>query len=278
MRKEKNIFKEQKTHQNGNFKYFILAFSLFIIIVAIFSTFLLLRSLDFDINNLVAGRTESTTDETLSQKPLYSVSSLSGKSNIIFICVDNKNEFKFSLTLKTDYDNKLMTVNSFGYSDTVIYDGQEYSCGVVYERFALDALIKSISVKSGTEFEKYIKCTSSQLKDVFSLFKEINVNVLYDVDYHSPDFNLELDSGKQNLSADYLMKYLMISENSIRKSVFCDIINSVLKPEYTENSYNLFIGFVNSCETDISVIDYSESIEKLIVYSNSDDKFLPDAE
>ena len=71
------------------------------------------------------------------------------------------------------------------------------------------------------------------------------------------------------------MKYLVISDNNTRSNIICDIINSILIPKYTENSQELFTNFVNNCETNISVIDYSETIDDLVVYSKSEEKFLP---
>ena len=45
------------------------------------------------------------------------------------------------------------------------------------------------------------------------------------------------------------------------------------KPEYVDNAYALFKEFVNSSKTNISVIDYSESIESLKIYCYAEDRF-----
>ena len=71
------------------------------------------------------------------------------------------------------------------------------------------------------------------------------------------------------------MKYLVISDNNTRSKIICDILHSILVPQYTEDSQELFTSFVNNCNTNISVIDYSEKIDDLIVYSKAEDKFLP---
>lgn len=275
MRKN-NIFKQQKSNKSF-FKYFIIAFSLFLVILASFSIFMFMRSLDFDIDNLVErSTTGGSTTESETQTENRSVESLSGKSTVLFICANGDNVLDFAFTVSTDYDNKTMRVKCVDGSIAAKYNNVQSDYGKIYDLASVDGLKKAITDNFSIQAGKYVLCSESQFKDILSLFDGISVNVLTDVNYRSADFNLELDAGRQTLSSDYAFKYLLISDNKVRESIICDIINSVLLPEYTENSGDLFKSFVNSCKTDISIIDYSEEIEKLIVYSKSEDKFLPD--
>ena len=275
MRKN-NIFKKQKS-RNGFLKYFIIAFSLFLVILAAFSAFMFMRSLDFDIGNLV--KKPTAVDSPTETDPVtnsYSVESLSGKSTVLFVCADGDNTLDFAFAVLTDYDEKTMRVKCVDGSVSAVYNGLQSDYGKIYSSDSVDGLKTAISENLQIQTEKYVLCSETQLKEILSLFDGISVNVLSDVDYRSADFNLELDSGRQMLSDDYAFKYMLISDNGVRESVICDIINSVLLPKYTENSDGLFKSFVNSCKTDVSIIDYSEEIEKLIVYSNAEDKFLPE--
>lgn len=274
--KKNNIFKKQKS-RNGFLKYFIIAFSLFLVILAGFSAFIFMRSLDFDIGNLVADPTaDNSPTETDPLTNSYSVESLSGKSNVLFICVDGNNELDFAFAVSTDYDGKTMYVKCVDGSIDAKFNGVQSDYGKIYSSDSVEGLKNAFAENFEIQSEKYVLCSESQFKDILSLFDGISVNVLDAVDYRSADFNLELDAGRQTLSDDYAFKYMLISDNGVRESVICDIINSVLLPEYTENSAELFKSFVNSCKTDISIIDYSEEIEKLIVYSKAEDKFLPE--
>lgn len=275
MRKN-NIFKKQKK-RNGFLKYFIIAFSLFLVILAGFSAFMFMRSLDFDIGNLIENPTaDDSPTETVPATNSYSVESLSGKSTVLFICADGNNELDFAFTVSMDYDSKTMRVKCVDGSVIAGYNGEQSDYGKIYSSDSVDGLKKAFAENLEIQAEKYVLCSELQFKDILSLFDGISVNVLSDVNYRSADFNLELDAGRQTLSDDYAFKYMLISENKVRESVICDIINSVLLPEYTENSGEIFKSFVNSCKTDISIIDYSEEIEKLIVYSKAEDKFLPE--
>ena len=274
--KKNNIFKKQKS-RNGFLKYFIIAFSLFLVILAGFSAFMFMRSLDFDIGNLVENPTaDGSPTETELITNSYSVESLSGKSTVLFICVDGNNKLDFAFTVLTDYDGKTMRVKCVDGAVAAAYNGVHSDYGTIYALNSVDGLKNAFAENLGIQAEKYALCSESQFKDILSLFDGISVNVADDVDYRSADFNLELDSGRQTLSDDYTFKYMLISDNKVRESIICDIINSVLLSEYTENSDYLFKSFVNSCKTDISIIDYSEEIEKLIIYSKAEDKFLPE--
>ena len=67
----------------------------------------------------------------------------------------------------------------------------------------------------------------------------------------------------------------MICDNENKEQVLCDIITSVLNAEYIDESENLFKRFANLSQTDISVIDFFDSLEKLKTYCYADDRFLP---
>lgn len=273
MKKDKNIFKEQ-SNKKSYLKYYIFAFSVFIVILAACSAFLLMRSLNFDLSNLVEKNdTEPSTDA--SESRLYSVAGLSGKSSILFICTDKNNNLDYLFVVTTDFDNRQMAVKALDNDVTAQYNGELLSLAEIYERNFENGLKNAVNNATGITVSKYVKCNPSQIKNIFSLFDDISINVSDTVDYHSESFNLELDKGKQTLSDDYIYKYLLISDDYKRGLIICDIINSVLVPKYSENSYNLFTAFVNSCKTDISVIDHSDSEQNLYAYSNADDKFLP---
>lgn len=270
MFKNNNVF--DKNTSSKSIKYFIIAFALFILILSVVSVIMFMRSIDFDFNNLTGKTTtqpvESTENNVTNNA---SLSQLTDKSKILLIC-ENDSNLDFVCLIDTNFQERYMNVSCYDDTD-LITDNKNFDD--VYAEKSVDGLTELLNVHFNTQIEKYIICTRTQLRDIISLFDEISVNVTKSVDYHSFDFNLELKEGKQVLSDDYIMKYLVISDNHTRSSIICDIINSVLVPEYTEYSQKLFTDFVNNCKTNISVIDYSEKIDNLIVYSKSEDKFLP---
>ncbi|MGN0539971.1 MAG: LCP family protein [Candidatus Fimenecus sp.] len=273
MRKN-DIFKE-KNKNNGSLKYFIIAFAVFIVALAAVSAYLFMRSIDFDFGNLINAETDSTSQsETEPVSITYSVNDLSGKCCVLFICEDNNGKLQYAFSVDTDFGAKSMFINVVDGADKAEYNGSSISYTDLYEKYRVAGVKEAFSFLNIVA-EKYVVFDKNAFLTFFSEFDGISVNVKEKVDYKSDSFNLELDTGKQILSAEYLYKYLEVSNNQTRASVICDIVSGVLRPEYTEKSERLFNKFVNSTKTDISVIDYSEFINNLIVYSKAEDKFLP---
>lgn len=274
--RDKNIFNEQKEKNGNGLKYFIIAFSVFVVILAAVSAFLLMKSIDFDLNNI--GGKASTDISTTGEETTvgtYSVSELSGKSDILLISLNDENELNYLSVISTDFDNKSMQVKMINQSSTAAYNSKTMSFTDIYNNHSVDGVMSAINNSFCTQITKYIKFTPTQLKNFLSLFNDITVNVSNDVDYRSENFNLELDAGEQALSADYIYRYFSISDDYQKSLIICDIINSVLTPEYSKKSEKLFEDFTNSVKTNITIWDYSESAKKLETYSNSTDKFLP---
>ncbi|MBQ3524124.1 MAG: hypothetical protein IJA43_06715 [Clostridia bacterium] len=273
--KNKELFSENKI-KKSTIKYFIISFSVFIVILAVSSVVLFMHSLDYDISNLVDSSSTTTTapvDENLSN--VYSVNDLKGKSDLLFI-IENIDGIDFICAVSTDFDNKSMRVMCVDGSENLSYEDKTLKFSSIYSEDDVPGVKKALVDNYGIETGKYIILDHDGLKDLLSLFDGFSVNVIENVNYKSHDFNLTLSSGVQELSPDMTYKYLQISENKIRESIICDIIKSVLVADYVEESEKLFTSFVNLCETDISVIDYSETVDRLSAYCYADDKFYPE--
>ncbi len=267
---------EKNSHDNKNLKYFVIAFGVFVLVLAVASAFLFMYSIDFDFDNFVDKAQNETTETTTQQvNDTYSVNDLSGKSTILFVCAEGKEGFNFAFCVTCDFDNKLMTVKAVDKATAITVNGAQSSCQAVYENSLVNGLKSAFFESYGIEINKYFICDSSGAKEVLSLFDGITLNVAKDVDYNDGNISLSLKQGEQTVSGKIAYNYLAISDNATRQQIVCDIISSVLVAEYTENSQSLFADFVNAGETDISIIDYSNSIEKLEIYSKATDKFLP---
>lgn len=276
MKKNSNdIFTKPKKvkNKNPNFKYFALAFSLFILILAVFSAFLFMRSLDFDFKNIV-DRTvaEETSDLTDNEQKTYSVSELSGKKDFLFILTDNSSKPDFGFVVTADFNSKQMNVRYLDFKAS-LSGGLTY--GGIYEQSFISGLKERINSDFSSSVEKYVICTPTQFKKILSSLGGATVNVAEAVNYKSSEYNVILDKGTQKLSDEYVYKYLAVSQGSEKARIMCDILNSAFSPENSEKSDALFKIFVNNCDTDISVIDYSNAAEKIKIYSNASDKFYP---
>ncbi len=270
----KGIFPNE-TKTNSKFKTFIVAFAVFIVVLSVCSMVLFMYSLDFDINNLVESTTVSEETTTEEIKPVYSVDTLSGKSNVMFIVTDSEGEVESVFCTMLDFDNKTFKVKQIDGDAQYLYGDKYKSINGIYTDFSENGLAEFFSEKWNISVDKYAVFKLSDLKKFLSSYNGITVNVTENVNYKSDEFNLELSKGKQELSAEKALNYLMMCNNEKKEQVICDIITSVLNAEYLDKSESLFKKFANLSKTDISVIDFFDSLETLETYCCADDKFIP---
>lgn len=272
---DKNIFSENKV-KKSTMKYFVISFSIFIVVLAVCSVVILMYSLDFDIGNLVENSTTTTTDVyEKNENIVYSVNDITGKSNLLFIVENEPKSVDYIFIVSTDFDNQKMTVKCLDGSFNLSHNSSKMSISNIYSK-DYELGVKQALNELGFLIDKYVVFEQGQFEDILSLFNGFSVNVKSSVNYKSSEINLTLEKGIQELSPDLTYKYLRICDITTRENVICDIIKSVLTPEYAEKSDKLFTAFVNSCKTDISVIDYSECVDNLKIYCNAQDKFLPE--
>lgn len=275
MKNDNGLFSKPKKNKkpNPNLKYIVLSFSLFILILAVFSAFLFMRSIDFDFNNIVdRTNTEAPSDSVSDNQQQYSVSALTGKTVYLFMLTDDSSNADFGFVVTADFDLKNITVASFDAKEKHS-DGKSYAD--IYNTEFINGLKSRLNADYSVSVDKYIICTASQFKKIISSLGGVTVNVAEAVNYKSSDFNVILDKGTQKLSDEYAYKYLAISDMKDKSRIMCDVLSSALTPENSEKSDALFKIFVNNCKTDISVIDYSNASEKLKIFSNAEDKFYP---
>lgn len=274
MSNNKGIFpSEAKT--DTKLKPFIITFAVFILVLSVFSIVLFMYSLDFDLNNLVESTTvaeETTTEEA---KPVHSVETLSGKSNIMFLITDSDGAVKSVFCTLMDFDNKVFKVKQVNGDAQYLYGRTYKSINGIYKDSAENGLAEFFTEKYNISIDKYVVFKLSDLRKFLSLFNGITVDVSEDINYRSSNYNLELSKGKQELSGEKALNYLMICDSEQREKVLCEIIISVLTDEHIENAEKLFKKFANLSETDISVIDFHDSLKILETYCYADDKFLP---
>ncbi len=264
-----------RTKINGTTKNFIIAFAVFVLILGVGSAVLFMYSLDFDLSNLVETTTEANETTTEPVSEVYSVNSLTGKSNIMFVVLNDKNNVEFVCCSLIDFDNKSFKVQQLA-GDTQVGFGKTYkSVNGVYKESGEVGLKSLLKDHYKIEIDKYAVFKRSDLKKFLTTFGGITVNVPENINYTSSDFDIELDKGTQSLSAEKTINYLFACDGIQREKALCDVFTSILTKENVVKADSLFKKFVNACETDISVIDFSNSVKTLEIYCSADDKFMP---
>ena len=161
-------------------------------------------------------------------------------------------------------------------TDILVEDAQEYRADAkAGETLEIDVAPNSLFTVSeaGNAIRKSFN--KKDFKTFLSKFDGINVNIKEKIDFKSQEYNLYLEPGEQSVSGDIAFKLLAICDDKTVEPLLCDVINSILIPKYIDKSDSLFKTFANSCITDISIIDYTDKIEKLRIYANAKDKFRP---
>ena len=274
--RDKNIF-SSKNKLNSKTKSFITAFAVFVVILGVFSVFMFMHSIDFDLDNLVESSTSENNTEKDDEIPsrAYSVNDLNGRSDIMFIITDENERVDFIFCTFVDFDNGTFKIR-YKDGDSQLQQGDSYvSINSVYAKSSVNGLKSFINGVFNTEIDKYVVISTSDLKTFLSKFDGIKINVKENVNYKSDIFDIELSSGSQMLSGEKTVNYLISCDDKLKEQVLCDIAISVLDEKYVEKSDKLFKQLVNLSETDISVIDYSNALSQLEIYCKADDRFVP---
>lgn len=260
----KNMFSSTKERK---LKPFLISFAVFFIILICCSFFLFMNSINYDFDNLVEkNTTEVVQNETEGTIHNYYVSDLSGKSNILFAVKDDADEIDLAFIVIADFDAKTMQVE---------FIDDKSAMTRVYATDGEKGLKANLSERYNFPIDKYAIFDDKDFKSFLSKFEGIKIDLKSKVEYKSHEFNLTLEAGKQSVSGDIAYKLLTVVDNDAMENLLCDIIDSVLIPKYIDKSDSLFKTFVNSCITDISIVDYTDKIESLKIYSYADDKFKP---
>ena len=100
-------FSSEKQAKQKKMRSFIIAFSSFVIILGTISVFIFMKSVDFNLNNLV----QSTTDSDESTSDLTTASyALSGRVGILLVFTDDSGELISVSALDCNMDIKCISV------------------------------------------------------------------------------------------------------------------------------------------------------------------------
>ena len=235
-------FSSEKQAKQKKMRSFIIAFSSFVIILGTISVFIFMKSVDFNLNNLV----QSTTDSDESTSDLTTASyALSGRVGILLVFTDDSGELISVSALDCNMDIK---------------------CISVVQKVGSAALEKPLTDISGLSFTKYIKMSQTQLKKVVSKIGDVTVRIPSDINYKGADFSLLLDVGDQNLTSDLFCKYFLYADNSGKRDAAVSLLNALMTAKNVTAQDTLFNFIMNNTDTDISVVDYSKVSSALTLF------------
>ncbi len=255
-----------KEIKDKRFKTFFIAFFTFLLISFSISFLLFFHSNNYDFYSYAKGETTEKSQEKEFHEEKYSVSKLSGKSNILFAVKDELNNIDICFVVIANFDEKYVQIKCLD---------DKISATSAFNTEGEKGLKNYISSQYNIFVEKYAVFQDKAFKLFLSQFDGITINIQEKVNYKSNDFNLVLEQGQQSVSGDIAYKLLKICNENETEKILCDIVDSLLAPQNIEKSDNLFKTFVNVSVTDISIVDYTDGIEELRIYANAVDKFKP---
>ena len=246
-------FSSEKQAKQKKMRSFIIAFSSFVIILGTISVFIFMKSVDFNLNNLVQSTTvsdESTSDLTTASY------ALSGRVGILLVFTDDSGELISVSALDCNMDIKCISVVQLPAETSVGSD----SLKAIYQKGGAAALEKPLTDISGLSFTKYIKMSQTQLKKVVSKIGDVTVRIPSDISYKGADFSLLLDAGDQNLTSD------LFADNSGKRDAAVSLLNALMTAKNVTAQDTLFNFIMNNTDTDISVVDYSKVSSALTLF------------
>lgn len=259
-----------KTNKEKSMEQRILIISLVVIIIftAVFLIALGIKY-DFSAKKFFAPEKVSTTEEINETARLPQVE---GKSNFLFM-LHKDNNLLFTAMMQFDMDNTAYKVSTLK-ADTEI-DGNKMN--EIFSQSAPENVKKAVESYFSLEFDYYISMEYSDYISFFDSLGEVNYPVLDDIKFKASEaqvpYSVKINTGEQRLKGSdcvSLIRYYLEEKNNTFEpnNILLNSLSQLINSENMAKSDSLFRDFVTSCETDITVKDYSLASEKLLVLTD----------
>ncbi len=247
---------------------FIVAFLCFAIILGSASTLLLWRSLNYDFSNIFNQGEGSTAVITTTEKTELTVY----EDKCLFLTAvtsDDGSEIRFINLINVDLGEKIIKVIPVDDGEKAV--GSNLTFGELLSTKGVKALVQSVNSFYGVDVDRYAVFTDTGFKSVFKTMGSITVKLDADVEYDTEDMFLELKKGENTLTPEKVykyMKYICETEDGYECSrLNGEIVVSAFQAFFTGANFtsadSYFSTLINYCESNISIVDYTEAKEKI---------------
>lgn len=257
----------------------VIGFLCFAIVLGTVSTLLMWRSYNYDFNNMFVKQDESTTSvPTTSQ-----VSEVTYSGNYEFLVAvtnDNKTEALFFNIIAVDMSERTIRVVPV---DSNIADKKTgLSLDKLLISQGVNQTVSFINSFYGIKIDKYAVLTETGYKSFFRAMGDITIKISQDVEYDTDDMFLELNRGENQLTPDKTYKYMKyLCESMIgyeRAKANAEIVVAAFDSFYTVERFNsadnTFSVIIDYCDSDISIVDFTNAKDELsyLLPQNSKEK------
>ena len=249
-------------------------YSLLAVIVIFTVVFVVLLSRKYSTVADFFAQGEVTTTEISGEVIEEVYPNISGKTNYLVLETDDaQSELHYIFLIQADKDN--LAYKSAALPVNMTVDGES-----IFDIFSVGggaALQKSLTEYFGFEIDYQITFTSSSFVEfankMGSLVYTSNSEIIFSGGEGDDKYSINIEEGEQKISGrdiNNLLRYYACetknytAENELILKVFTGLFNA----ENYEKSESLFRMFIKSCTTDITVRDFENGKNALMVFCN----------
>ena len=262
-------FDLQRKNKKRKTTALICLFMVFVILLGSVSTFLLWRSLNYDFNNIFVKSDEESTLPPPTTERVDSVVLEGEALFLVAVTTDDGKQIRFINVIDVNLADKTVRVIPFDHT------AKDKSSKLTYEKLlcekGIKELVAAVEGTEGIDVDRYVLLTDTGYKSVFRALGDVTVSVNRDIEYDTPDMFLELKRGENTIAPEKVFKYMVyISETS--KGYECSKLNASIVVAAFEAFYNnekftyadsLFSKLINYCNSDISIVDFTENKDEI---------------
>lgn len=273
-KKSKLNFASERQTRAKRLRAFVISFVAFILVFGTVSILVFMKSLDFNLDNLIRqpqDSTEQSTDTT--QAPTIAAAPVNVTT--LFVCYgDDDVILQLSLVCTNAEENSIMvaTLDLFT-SVTVNSTGNTFQGW--FQTTGINGLLQAVETNTQLKIDRYIKQSESNLKKVITKVGDITVDIPQAISYRGTDFSLFLESGQQKLTGDLFIKYLQYAGTEEQANAVCALLRQTLQAFTEENLDTMFNYIFNLSESNFSVMDYADTNGLVRVYLSMRGKIEP---
>ncbi len=264
-RKKINTSLEFKTNkeENGHKRMtFALFFGVGIVILACVCLLLFLKEYDFDIDNIV-GRKPETTSEASTENM---TESFEGNVNVLVLCSDDDGKaVHHAAVVNVDLGKSKIKIHTLNVREKVNVGGYSASLSDQLAHGGMPQFLSAVRELSSMEIDRYIRATDTSFKSLIKIFGGIPCNVSEKIGYSVDGVGYIIEKGEQTLTADMSYKYMyyLSQQNENKPDEMSEFLGNMLSVFLTEDNMksadSLYKRLVNFLDTDISAFDYSNN-------------------
>ena len=264
-KKSKLNFASERQTRAKRLRAFVISFVAFILVFGTVSILVFMKSLDFNLDNLIRqpeDSTEQSTDTT--QAPTIAAAPVNATT--LFVCYgDDDVILQLSLVCTNAEENSIMvaTLDPFT-SVTVNSTGNTFQGW--FQTTGINGLLQAVETNTQLKIDRYIKQSENNLKKVITKVGDITVDIPQAISYRGTDFSLFLESGQQKLTGDLFIKYLQYAGTEEQANAVCALLRQTLQSFTEENLDTMFNYIFNLSESNFSVMDYADTNGLVRVY------------